>query len=321
MSYNPARIGEVESLEGLRQYVQEELEKISKEFNETIALDLRTVHAEPGRPREGMIVSADGLDWNPGSGAGAYEFVGGAWRRVAGVVDGDYGDITISGGVWTIDNDAVTYAKIQNVVNDDRFLGRISGADGVIEELTGTQATTLLDVFTSGLKGLVPASGGNAAHFLSADGTFKTAGAILQTLQDTYVANADLTTPLPIDDSVPGSGEGTEILSQAITLGSASNKVLIFVDLFGSVNNQEVAFAIFRGTTCIFAKTWDIRATTIAQSAGAIWLDTPGSVGPHTYSVRVGSSSGTAVRLNGDMAGRYFGGVGACTLTLQEAVA
>jgi len=41
-------------------------------------------------------------------------------------------------------DDAVTYAKIQNVVNDDRFLGRISGANGIIEELTRAQAQTIL---------------------------------------------------------------------------------------------------------------------------------------------------------------------------------
>ena len=82
MTYNPARIGDVSNLEELRRYVEEELEKLSKEFNETIALDLRTVHQEPKRPREGMIVSADGTDWNPGDGGGAYEFVGGVWRKL-----------------------------------------------------------------------------------------------------------------------------------------------------------------------------------------------------------------------------------------------
>lgn len=171
MSYSPARIGEIDSLEGLREYVQEELEKISKEFNETIALDLRTVHQEPKRPREGMIVSADGTDWNPGSGAGAYEFVNGVWRRVAGIVDGDYGDIVISSGVWTIDNNVVNYQKLIDVATA-RILGRISGGTGDTEALSGTQVTTLLDVFTSALKGLVPASGGGSTNFLRADGTW-----------------------------------------------------------------------------------------------------------------------------------------------------
>lgn len=53
-----------------------------------------------------------------------------------------------------------------------RFFGRITAAGGPGEELTGTQATSLLDLFTSALKGLVPSSGGGTANFLRADGTW-----------------------------------------------------------------------------------------------------------------------------------------------------
>jgi hypothetical protein len=71
-----------------------------------------------------------------------------------------------------IADDAVTYAKVQNVSATSRILGRITAGAGDIEELTGTQATTLLDVFTTSLKGLAPASGGGTTNFLRADGTW-----------------------------------------------------------------------------------------------------------------------------------------------------
>lgn len=45
-----------------------------------------------------------------------------------------------------IADDAVTYAKIQNVVNNNRVLGRVSGANGVIEELTVANLYTLLGI-------------------------------------------------------------------------------------------------------------------------------------------------------------------------------
>lgn len=45
-----------------------------------------------------------------------------------------------------IANDAVTYAKMQNVVADDVLLGNIAGAGGVVAELTATQVRTLLNV-------------------------------------------------------------------------------------------------------------------------------------------------------------------------------
>ena len=43
-------------------------------------------------------------------------------------------------------DDQVTYAKIQNVSADERILGRVSGADGVIEELTKSNVLTMLNV-------------------------------------------------------------------------------------------------------------------------------------------------------------------------------
>ena len=43
---------------------------------------LNTIHAPPSKPREGMVVHADGTNWDPGSGAGRYERVGGAWVKL-----------------------------------------------------------------------------------------------------------------------------------------------------------------------------------------------------------------------------------------------
>ena len=79
----------------------------------------------------------------------------------------------ILGNTWaspTIDVESISFNdELQNVATA-RLLGRVTAAAGDVEELTGTQATTLLDVFTSALKGLVPASGGVATNFLNAAG-------------------------------------------------------------------------------------------------------------------------------------------------------
>lgn len=65
-----------------------------------------------------------------------------------GVTDGDKGDITVSasGTTWTIDSQAVTYAKIQNVSATDKLLGRSTAGAGSVEEITCTAAgRALLD--------------------------------------------------------------------------------------------------------------------------------------------------------------------------------
>lgn len=54
-----------------------------------------------------------------------------------GLSDGDKGDITVGGGgtTLTVDNDSITFAKVQNIATD-RILGRDTVGSGDIEELT-----------------------------------------------------------------------------------------------------------------------------------------------------------------------------------------
>jgi len=66
---------------------------------------------------------------------------------VTGSAELTIGALKVATGM--VQNDAVTYTKMQNVVLDERLLGRVSGANGVVEELTNSQVRTMLGLDTN----------------------------------------------------------------------------------------------------------------------------------------------------------------------------
>ena len=97
----------------------------SKTVDNTNDINTTTTRLKITGGSNGQVLSTDG------SGNLSWATAGG------GVSDGDKGDITVSssGATWTIDNDAVTYAKIQNVTTN-RLLGRVTAGSGDTEEIT-----------------------------------------------------------------------------------------------------------------------------------------------------------------------------------------
>jgi hypothetical protein len=65
---------------GLRGWISRELRKIADILNAPIIL--KPLAAEPDRFSDGMIVYANGADWNPGAGAGFYGREAGAWVKL-----------------------------------------------------------------------------------------------------------------------------------------------------------------------------------------------------------------------------------------------
>ena len=60
-------------------FLMEELRRISLGTS-TRTVQLDVLHKAPDRPKDGMVVMADGVFFNPGSGPGFYGYRGGAWR-------------------------------------------------------------------------------------------------------------------------------------------------------------------------------------------------------------------------------------------------
>jgi len=85
------------------------------------------------------------------------------------IATGDIADNAIT--AVKINQGAVTNARLATVAAPV-FKGRVTAGTGTVEDLTPTQATSMLDAFTSAAKGLAPASGGGTSNFLRADGAW-----------------------------------------------------------------------------------------------------------------------------------------------------
>jgi hypothetical protein len=119
--------------------------------------------------------------------------------------------ITLSGDLSGTGSTAITTTiganKVLNTmlaqVVTGMFKGRTTAGTGNVEDLTVTQATAMLDTFTSSLKGLAPASSGGTTNFLRADGTWAApagGGGGGGTTTNSFVVKAD-----------SGTTEGTDL--------------------------------------------------------------------------------------------------------------
>jgi hypothetical protein len=125
-------------------------------------------------------------------------------------------------------------------------------------------------------------------------------GAVVQVLQASSGSKIFTTAVLPLDDTAPLSTEGAEVLSQAITPATATNKVLArAVVPFNTASNPNVVFALFRGTACIATTMVAPTSGTFGQIAVLEVLDSPSTASSVTYSVRVGTHLGANVVISG----------------------
>lgn len=196
-----------------------------------------------------------------------------------GVTDGDKGDITVStsGTVWTIDNNAVTYAKMQ-VVTTNKLLGSGSGTS-VAEITLGTglsfSSTTLnATVYVSSVAGTtdrISVSNGTTNAVVDIASTYAgqtsitTLGTIATgtwqgtAIADTYISSAatwnaivGITDGDKGDITVSSSGTAWAIDNNAVTYGKM--QVVTTNKLLGSGSGTAVA-EITLGTGLSFSGT------------------------------------------------------------------
>jgi len=160
-----------------------------------------------------------------------------------GVSDGDKGDITVSssGATWTIDNDAVTYAKIQNVSAASKLLGRGSASgSGDVEEITIGSGLSM-----SGTTLSTSGGGGGLVNFaetynldtasIQPNGAATDIGIVISPK-----GNGAIQASIRTDSSVGGNIRGTNAIDlqmyrSAATQVAAANRSVIIGGVYGTV--------------------------------------------------------------------------------------
>ena len=71
-----------DSIQAVAAWAYREFLAVERSFLDLDLIQLKETNVAPVRPRVGMVVLADGTNWNPGSGAGFYGYYGGAWVKL-----------------------------------------------------------------------------------------------------------------------------------------------------------------------------------------------------------------------------------------------
>jgi hypothetical protein len=143
---------------------------------------LKEWNTVPPKPRLGDVYLADGVNWDPGSGAGAYLFDGTNFVLLGfdgALAPGSVGATELaSDAVSTIkiQNDAVTFAKMQNIATQ-RAIGRNTVGSGDPEEVTILQMLNWIassargDLLRRGASNWERFAVGSNGQVLTSDGT------------------------------------------------------------------------------------------------------------------------------------------------------
>lgn len=174
------------------------------------------------------------------------------------------------------------------------FAPKVSGSDGDVLTKSGSAA-----VWST------PSSGG---------------GKLLQRTYTEYSSSTGLTATIPKDDTIPQSGEGTEVFSQSITPTNSSNRIRITAAGWLTINGTRNAMlALFKdsGADAIAVADTTIPTANYIYPFLLIHEQAAGSTSAQTFKLRAGPS-GDTLYFNGDAGGRLFGGASHAVFIIEE---
>ena len=185
----------------------------------------------------------------------------------------------------------VTFAKMQHI-STAKVLGRASASEGDVEEAFDFKDE---DDMSS-----------NSATALASQQSIKAYVDAHGIVQRTRVASGTNLTVLgssviPLDDTLPQSNEGTQVLTTSFTPKSTSNRIEVSFNGLISQTDPSVGMvlALFEGSTCKAAK-WFAQPSSGSLMSHITFQFTPSSTDAATYSLRIGNgaASGNPLYVN-----------------------
>lgn len=126
---------------------------------------------------------------------------------------------------------------------------------------------------------------------------------------------------IPLDDTIPQSGEGDQYMSLSITRKSAASRLIIDVVWVGanSAATAIEAVTLFQdsGTDAIAVAWGYIAANNATVTIAFRHIMASGATGSTTFKVNAGGNGGTTT-FNGAAAGRIYGGAMASSISIME---
>lgn len=148
------------------------------------------------------------------------------------------------------------------------------------------------------------------------------AGKIAQIVTATFTASADGSTQIPVDNSIPQSGEGTEFMTISITPTNASSTLIVRACAFAGMTTaaRYLAMALFRDSGAdAIGVTGTFHGDTNASNSMSLEVPVAaGSTSATTFKIRIGANSTGTVTFNGANSSRLYGAIPTSSMSVME---
>ena len=231
-------------------------------------------------------------------------------------------DFTVSG--TTLSTTSATPSGTNNVVTYQYFKsGNVNTATAV--SAGGVNNAAMADD-AIGIAELSATGTASSSTFLRGDNAWAAVSTkVVQYKVDHNTAETTGSTIMPGDNTKPQNTEGFEVCSLAITPTSATNKLLFFSNLVGTMtnsNNFVITQALFQDSTadCLAATSCRLTGTENSHPSFLMHYMDAGTTSETTFKIRAGSSFSGTLAVNRSQGGgaRYDGTSSGNTLIILE---